>query len=169
MSGYNSYPYYQGYGATPNYTQRQYAAQPPQMMPTQPQMPLQPSMDSPIQDIKFVNRAQADAYIVFPNTKVMLIDNESGMVYVKTADYMGQSKTDYYRFSPVNADGSPLKPQEEPPTVNFDDFVRKEQIPSLGFVTYEEYGKLISELDEIKKALSSSKQPQKSETQKGGN
>ena len=89
------YGNYQGYGyqpnyQQPNYMQRQYAPQPSQMPQNQQQAfaPIQtpPPMETPIQDIKFVNRAQAEAYIVFPNTKVMLIDTENGMAYIKTAD-----------------------------------------------------------------------------------
>jgi 23S rRNA-/tRNA-specific pseudouridylate synthase len=83
MYPYQNYGYQPNY-QQPNYMQRQYAPQPSQMPQNQQQAfpPIQtpPPMETPIQDIKFVNRAQAEAYIVFPNTKVMLIDKESGLV-----------------------------------------------------------------------------------------
>lgn len=158
--------YYQNpYGSygVPNYMQRGYSTQPqpmgqptqPQMQPQQPQMtmPQQMPMEMPIQDIKYVNKAQAEAYIVYPNTKVMLIDKESGIVYLKTADGMGQSKTDYFRFEPINADGSPIKPQEPTPQVNFDEFIKKDQIGKLGFVTIAQYNELVQRLDTIQKQL----------------
>ena len=161
------YGNYQGYGyqptyQQPSYMQRSYAPQTPQMPQNQPQQPMQPQMtmpqqmppmDLPIQDIKYVNKAQAEAYIVYPNSKVMLIDKESGMVYVKTADGMGQSKTDYFRFEPINADGSPIKPQEPAPQVNFDDFIKKEDLEKFGFVTIQQYQELAQKLEQIQKRL----------------
>lgn len=161
---YQPYSYQSNYGGMPNYAQRGYNSQPqvmgqPQVQP-QPQMQMQPQMpmEIPIQDIKFVNRAQAEAYIVFPNTKVMLIDKESGVVYMKTADGMGQTKTDYFRFEPINADGSPIKAQEPTPQVDFNEFVKVEQLKDFGFVTIEQYNALAQRLEQIQKRLEGAKQ-----------
>lgn len=165
------YGSYQGYGyqpsySNPNYMQRAYAPQTPQAPQPQPQQAIQaqmpmpqpiPPMEMPIQDIKYVNRAQAEAYIVFPNSKVMLIDKESGVVYVKTADGMGQTKTDYFRFEPINADGSPLKPQDASPKVNFDDFIKKQDLEKLGFATIDQYNALAQKLENIQKRLEGAK------------
>lgn len=166
MPPYQNYPYSSPY-APNNYMQRSYTPQAQQMaqnqMQPQPQMQMpmaqqmQP-MEMPIQDIKYVNRAQAEAYIVFPNTKVMLIDKESGLVYVKTADGMGQTQTDYFRFDRVNADGSPIKPQEPTPQVNFDDFIKREDLANLGFVTIDQYNALAEKLSQIQKRLEGAKQ-----------
>jgi hypothetical protein len=165
MYGYQGYGYQTPYG-TPNYMQRAYSPQTPQVAQPQPQvqpqaqMPMAQQMtpmEMPIQDIKYVNKAQAEAYIVFPNTKVMLIDKESGIVYLKTADGMGQSKTDYFRFEPINADGTPLKPQEPIPQVNFDDFIKKEDLEKLGFVTMSQYQELAQRLEQIQKRLEGAK------------
>ena len=162
------YGNYQGYGyqptyQQPSYMQRSYAPQTPQMPQNQPQQPMQPQMtmpqqmppaDLPIQDIRYVNKAQAEAYIVYPNTKVMLIDRDSGIAYVKSADSMGQlSQNDYFRFEKVNADGSPIKPQEPAPQVNFDDFIKKEDLEKFGFVTVEQYNALAQKLEQIQKRL----------------
>ena len=156
MYGYQGYGYQPNY-QQPNYMQRQYAPQPSQMPQNQQQAftPIQtpPPMETPIQDIKFVNRAQAEAYIVFPNTKVMLIDTENGMVHIKTADNMGQTKTDYFRFEAVNADGSPIKPQEPTPQVDFNEFVKVEQLKEFGFVTIEQYNALAQKMEMIQKKL----------------
>lgn len=174
MYGYQGYGYPQNY-PNQNYMQRAYSQ--PQQMPQQPPMVQQPmqmqpqmptSYEMPIQDIKFVNKAQAEAYIVFPNTKVMLIDTESGIAHIKTADNMGQSKTEYFRFEPINADGSPIKPQEPIPQVNFDDFVKKDQIQNLGFVTTDQYKNVLDELDALKRMLSGIRPMPKTEMQKGG-
>lgn len=134
MNPYQNYGYQPNY-QQPNYMQRGYAPQPSQMPQIQQQTfpPIQPPppTETPIQDIKFVNKAQAEAYIVFPNAKVMLIDTENGMAYIKTADNMGQTKTDYFRFEPINADGSPIKPQEPTPQVDFSEFVKVDEFKAL--------------------------------------
>lgn len=159
---YQSYPYQNNFGGMSGYAQRGYNSQPQPMTQPQPQvqpqmqMPMaqpMPPMDMPIQDIKYVNKAQAEAYIVFPNSKVMLIDKESGMVYIKTADGMGQSKTDYFRFEPINADGSPIKPQEPTPQVDFDQFIKKEDLEKLGFVNIEQFNQLAQKMEQIQKRL----------------
>ena len=164
---------YQGYGYQPNYQQpsymqRSYAPQAPQVPQTQPQQTMQPQMampqqipiaDLPIQDIRYVNKAQAEAYIVYPNTKVMLIDRDSGIAYVKSADSMGQlSQNDYFRFEKVNADGSPIKPQEPTPQVDFNQFIKKEDLEKFGFVTIEQYNVLAQRLEQIQKRLEGAKQ-----------
>lgn len=156
MNPYQNYGYQPNY-QQPNYMQRGYAPQPPQMpqfqQMAQTPMTIPQPVEMPIQDIKFVNRAQAEAYIVFPNTKVMLIDTENDMVYIKTADGMGQTQTEYFRFDKVNADGSPIKPQEPTPQVNFNEFVKVEQLKDFGFVTIEQYNALAQKLDQMQKKL----------------
>jgi 23S rRNA-/tRNA-specific pseudouridylate synthase len=168
MPPYQNYPYSSPYAPT-NYMQRAYAPQTPQMAQPQQQAQVQPQMqmpmaqqmppmEMPIQDIKYVNRAQAEAYIVFPNTKVMLIDKESGIAYVKTADGMGQTQTDYFRFDRVNADGSPIKPQEPAPQVDFNQFIKREDLEKFGFVTVSQYNELAQKLEQIQKRLEGAKQ-----------
>lgn len=160
MYGYPNYNYQPNY-QQPNYMQRGYAPQPPQMPQNQQQaftpMTTPPTPEMPIQDIKFVNKAQAEAYIVFPNTKVMLIDKESGLVYVKTADSMGQTQTDYFRFDKVNADGSPIKAQEPTPQVNYDDFIRKDQLGKLNFATAEQFETLSKKIEQIQRQIAGGK------------
>ena len=167
MYGYQGYGYAPNYSAPNNYMQRAYNPQSPQVAQPQPQvqpqaqmpMPQQmPPMEMPIQDIKYVNKAQAEAYIVYPNTKVMLIDRESGIAYVKSADGMGQLlQNDYFRFEKVNADGSPIKPQEPTPQVNFDDFIKKDDLEKLGFVTIAQYQELAQRLEQIQRRLEGAK------------
>lgn len=150
-----------------NYSQRGYSQQPQPMAQPQPQpqpqmqMPMaqqMPLADIPIQDIKYVNKAQAEAYIVYPNTKVMLIDRDSGIAYVKSADSMGQlSQNDYFRFEKVNADGSPIKPQEPTPQVDFNQFIKKEDLEKFGFVTVAQYNELAQRLEQIQKRLEGAK------------
>lgn len=164
---YQSYPYGNSYGMQGNYMQRAYNAQPQQMPQAQPQVHPQMQMlyEIPIQDVRFVTSEEAKAYIVMPNSKALLIDKNGGIAHLKTADNMGQSQTQYFRFEPVNADGTPIKPQEAKSEINFDDFIKKNQLANLGFVTLEEHRKVLADLEAIKKALAPKPQVTKGGTQ----
>jgi hypothetical protein len=164
----NYYPYSSPYGTpqnraqygVPSYGGYNYTTQPQQMqsMPqNQPQA--QPQYEMPIQDIRFVTAEEAKAFIVMPNSRVLLIDR-SGMAYLKTADNMGQSQTQCFRFEAVNSDGSPIKPQEQPTKPDFKDFVKlndinkfgfatMEDIKNLGFATTEQVSALSKKIDEL--------------------
>jgi hypothetical protein len=82
----------------------------------------------------------------FKNVYRLLIDKESGMAHLKTADNMGQSATQLYKFEAINADGSPIKPQEPTPQFNPDDFAKK-------FVSVEQYQELVNRFEELKKFI----------------
>lgn len=158
--GYTPYPYAQPYGYSP-YGQR-FAPQQPQMQ--QPSQPLsqptqQPQMqyETPIQDVRFVTSEEAKAFIVMPNSKALLID-KSGMAYLKTADNMGQSQTQCFRFEAVNADGTPVTPAKTTETVNFDDFVKKDDLQKFGFATVEQHRELAQKLAQIQARLEMPKQ-----------
>lgn len=139
-------PYYSPYGAqnraqygVPSYGGYNYTHQ-PQQMPSMPQNQpqAQPQYEMPIQDIRFVTAEEAKAFIVMPNTSVLLIDKSSGVAQLKSADNMGQSNSKHFRFEEVNADGSPIKPQEKPSQTDFKDFVKLSDIKQLGLATMEE-------------------------------
>ena len=153
MYNYSTYPYQSNY-QVPNYMQRPYAPQPQQVpqAPIQPQAPTQPPYEMPIQDVRFVTSEEAKAYIVMPNSKALLID-KSGTAYLKSADNMGQSQTQYFRFEPINADGTPIVPQE--PKIDFN--------PD-NFVTIEKFNELSTQFSELKKMLASKPSAKQSET-----
>ena len=155
MFGYQNYGYQPNY-QTPNYMQRLYNPQPqqitqPQQMPQQPQPQMQ--YEIPLQDVRFVTSEEAKAFIVMPNTRALLIDRQGGIAHLKSADNMGQSQTQYFRFEPINADGSPIKPQEPIPQVNFDEFIKKEDLEKFDFVTVAQYNELAQKLEQIQKRL----------------
>jgi hypothetical protein len=139
----NYVPYGTNY-SMPNYPQPQYAPQP---MPTQQAQPQQSQMqyEIPIQDVRFVTSEEAKAYIVMPNSKALLID-KSGTAYLKSADAMGQSQTQYFRFEPINADGTPIKPQEVKPEFDAEEFSKR-------FVTIEQYEALVQQISDLKKSI----------------
>ena len=53
----------------------------------------------------------------------------------------------------MNADGSPIKPQEPTPQVDFDNFIKKDDLEKLGFVTFAQYNELAQKLEHIQKRL----------------
>jgi hypothetical protein len=172
----NYYPYSSPYGAqnraqygVPSYVGYNYTLQ-PQQMPVQPQNQhqAQPQYEMPIQDIRFVTAEEAKAFIVMPNSRVLLIDR-SGTAYLKTADNMGQSQTQCYRFEAVNADGTPIEPQEQNTQPDFKDFVKlkdignfgfatMEDIKNLGFATTEQVSALSKKIDELQNQRTGVKQ-----------
>ncbi len=147
---YSQYPY-TGY-AYPNYGQRNYMQpQQPMAQPQMQQAPQQPPMqyETPIQDIRFVTSEEAKAFIVMPNSKALLIDKNGGVAHLKTADNMGQSVTQYFKFEQVNADGSPLKPQEPQQAIDFSQFV-----------TISQYNELLAQFDGLRSMVQSTKPKQ---------
>lgn len=144
---YSQYPY-TGYGY-PNYGNRQFMQQ--QQPMAQPQMqaqqqPMQPQYETPIQDIRFVTSEEAKAFIVMPNSKALLIDKNGGVAHLKTADNMGQSVTQYFKFEQVNADGTPIKPQETQQSVDFSQFV-----------TINQYNELLCQFNDLKNMFQNAK------------
>lgn len=149
MNGYNPYQQYQyqGYGY-PNYGRQNYMQPQQQMAQPQMQQQVQP-YETPIQDIRFVTSEEAKAFIVMPNSKALLIDKNSGVAHLKTADNMGQSVTQYFKFEQVNADGSPIKPQEPTPQVDYSQFV-----------TISQYNELLGQFNDLKSMFQNSKPKQ---------
>ena len=92
-----------------NYAMQNQMMQQALMQQTQPQIVQQPMpvqsqpYDIPIQEVRFVNSDEANAFIVMPNTKVMLIDKNNGVVYVKSADAMGQSSKELYKLEKIDS------------------------------------------------------------------
>lgn len=158
MYGQNPYSqyHYTGY-AYPNYGQRNYMQ--PQQQMSQPQMQQQVQQpmqyEIPIQDIRFVTSEEAKAFIVMPNSKALLIDKNGGVAHLKTADNMGQSVTQYFKFEQVNADGTPLKPQENAPQVDYSQFVTKKELD--GFPTIEQYNTLLAKFETMQKLIAGGK------------
>ena len=117
---YNYNPY-QNYGMyQPNYQNQQ------QYIPT--------TNNSPINDIKFVTADEARAYIVMPNTKVMLMDRDKSVFYIKSADSLGKSTLEEYKYTRLdNSPNDSVSPALDPSNFvktqeldSFKDFIIKE-------------------------------------------
>lgn len=171
MSNYQGYGYQSPYG-TPNYTQRAYAPQTPQVAQPQPQV--QPQVQMPmaqqmqpqfhiapqvpqIQEFRHGTEDEIKPIIIYPNCVAYYIDYSKGRMYAKRADGAGMSYLEYYELIPINADGTPIKPQEPTPQVNFDDFIKREDLEKLGFVTIAQYQELAQRLEQIQKRLEGAK------------
>lgn len=150
---YSQYPY-TGY-AYPNYGNRQFMQPQQQMAQPQMQQQVQPQMqyETPIQDIRFVTSEEAKAFIVMPNSNALLIDKKGGVAHLKTADNMGQSVTQYFKFEQVNADGTPLKPQENEPKIDYEMFLTKEELQKYGFVKQDQLNAILDKLEIMQKQI----------------
>ena len=151
---YNQYGYQQPSYMGTNY--QGYQRQPIiQNMPFQPQPQAQTQMPNfpQIQDLRYGTEEEARAFIVYPNASAYFIDEPKGRLYVKTANNMGASSMNYFALTPINADGSPIKPQEPTPQVDMGEYLKKSDLAQFGFVT-------IDQLDNaIKKLTSQQNQP----------
>jgi hypothetical protein len=151
---YSQYPY-TGY-AYPNYGNRQFMQPQQQMVQPQMQQQIQQQLmqyETPIQDIRFVTSEEAKAFIVMPNSNALLIDKKGGVAHLKTADNMGQSVTQYFKFEQVNADGTPLKPQENEPKIDYGMFLTKEELQKYGFVKQDQLNAILDKLEIMQKQI----------------
>lgn len=140
-------PYQRNYGV-PNYAQPQYQMQPQQMV-QQPQQPMQ--YEVPIQSTIYATLKEAEGQIMYPNTKILFIDKENGMSYLKSANNDGVSSIRYFKQVEVNADGTPIKPQETAPQIDTSEFLKKDALEQ--YVTIDKYNALLSRLDQIQKQI----------------
>lgn len=116
--------------------------QQPQM--TQQAVPVQTQpYDIPIQEVRFVNADEANAFIVMPNTKVMLIDKNNGVVYVKSADAMGQSSKELYKFEKVDSLDAVSSKESN--------FVKKDDLA--GFAEKADIKELVDRIDRLQKQI----------------
>ena len=104
---YNYYPYQAPYG-------QQYQAQ-----------------NQYFQDVRFVTAEEAKGFMVMPNSKVLLIDRQNKVATVKSADPMGQSTTQQFKFDVVGEQA-----QAQPV-----------------YVTMEQYNDLLTQIESLKKAM----------------
>lgn len=82
--------YYNNQMYQPNYAQPIYNAYQRQLL----QKPIQ----SPFQNVLFLNDTEIKGRIVDPGTSDLLIDRDNHLAYVKSADQMGFSNTKAYRL-----------------------------------------------------------------------
>lgn len=154
-NGYPSFSSPYGYGTPYNRPYGQPYPQQPQ--PTQPyvnQVPQQ-NYEIPIQQTLFVTSKEAEAHIVMPNTKVLLIDRTSGIAYLKYANNMGESQTQYFKFQPVDANGAPIGVPEDKVEISFENYITKDELNAMGFAKAEDVKLLTEKIDNLQKMVGS--------------
>lgn len=144
-------PYQRTYN-TPSYMQPQYQMQPQQMVQqAQPQQPI----EVPIQATIYATLKEAEGQIMYPNTKILFVDKEKGMSYLKSANNDGVSSIRYFKQVEVNADGTPIKEVEVQEKINISDFLKKDDMKE--YVTVDMYNNLLSRIEQLQKQLSTPK------------
>jgi hypothetical protein len=158
-NGYPQYPYGYQYQM-----QRQGQMAMQQQMPPQQPVPMQ--YEPPRPDLKFVTSEEAKAYIVMPNSSVLLIDKQGGMAYLKSADQMGQSFTEAYVFQRHTPHAKPQETAQNQtknePSIDLSNYatkddlgaiktLTKDDITEMGFVSRQDYEKLAQTVEILKK------------------
>jgi hypothetical protein len=158
-----SYNPYQNYGMyqQPSYQSQQMTQ--PQMVQNQQYM--QPTNTSPINDIKFVTADEAKAYIVMPNTKVMLMDRDKSVFYIKSADSLGKSTLEGYKYTPLDNTPSEsvspvLDPKDFVKTQDLDNYLTKDDLANFltrndaqNFITRDDFKSIDAKLDKLQKQI----------------
>ena len=137
-----SYNPYQNYGMyQPSY-------QPQQMAQTQPQTTTQ--YDKAIQDVRFVSEQDAHDYILLPNTRVMLIDRDKSVFYIKSADSLGKSTLEGFKYtrldnSPIESVSPVLDPKDFVKTQDLNKYITKDDLAN--FLTHNDAQNFITKAD----------------------
>lgn len=135
--GYQPYPY-QRQGINPQMQMQPYPQAQPQMQPQQP-IPQ-------IQEVRHGTEDEIKGHIVYPNCVVYFIDYQKNRLYSKRADNSGMSYIDYFSLTPINADGTPIKPQEEKPQIDMGEYIKKSELEKLEFITMPQLKEILSQL-----------------------
>lgn len=152
--GFNNYGY-PNYGyipQQPSYNPGVYNQAPQQMQQGITPSSIPSTNELPIQGVPFVTEDEAKAYIVLPNTKLLLMDKNNSVFYIKSADSLGKSSFEAFEFRKREE-----KPKEEPVTGQLDlsDFVKKNDLKN--FVTNDTIKQLEEKMgarfEEIKKSI----------------
>ena len=122
----------------PNYN---YNQQMPIQRPVQTTPQQQTTEDVPFNDIKFVTEDEAKGYILFPNTRVMLLDRDKSVFYIKTADSLGKSTLEGYKYTRIDDKSTESVSHE----IDTKDFVKMQDLK--GYITREDLANFITKDD----------------------
>lgn len=122
----------------PNYN---YNQQVPMQRPMQTTQQPQTTEDVPFNDIKFVTEDEAKGYILFPNTRVMLLDRDKSVFYIKTADSLGKSTLEGYKYTKLEDKSTESVSRE----IDTKDFVKMQDLK--GYITREDLANFITKDD----------------------
>ena len=151
-----NYNYYQGmanqYGRNygmQGYSQPQFQTnyqQPSQTMGSQQNIQYEPQGQIAI---FYASLKEAEGQIVYPNNKVIFIDKDKGMIYVKSTNNDGQSFMQHYKEVKIGQDGEPIIDKED--KIDYSIFATKEQLS--GYASIGQYNDLLKEIEQLKRQL----------------
>ena len=131
-----------------------YGYSPYQQQPVQVQQPMYQQaisiQDMPIQAVRFMNEAEAKAYVLLPNQKEMLIDREKGVAYLKYTDTMGQSTCKVFKFEE-------MQDSKNTPSIDTSNFVTKDDTKD--FVSRKDFDDLLHRFENLRAQLKPKVQP----------
>lgn len=108
--------------------------------------------DMPIQ-VRFVTQKEAEGFIVYPNSTILLIDKMNGMAHLKTANNLGESTTQVFKFMPFNGNDMNTAPSGVTPqnNINTENFVTKTDLQKLNFATKEQLKMVLDKVETLRK------------------
>lgn len=158
-NGYVNYSGYQGYGNSnpylPQYQATNVGYQQQPAIPQQPVMNTQqktPNFLPPLQGVQFATEDEVKAYLVPPASRIMFMDRDKQVFYIKSADGLGVSNIECYSFQRIDLDNQ--KASAETPSIDTSDLVKKEDLQ--GFVTTQQFSDAMKKLDDLQKRLDDS-------------
>lgn len=160
---YSQY-HYTGY-AYPNYGNRQFMQPQQQMAQPQAQMqqqPMQPTMPT----LCYAKMEEAKPYIITePNSSMLFIDRVAGKALLKTTDNVCNSYPRYFNITETDENGNDLQSQKQEvaPQVDYEQFIKKDDLEKLGFVQQNQLNALIDKLQFMQNQINALNKPKSNE------
>ena len=156
-----SYNPYQNYGYQPSYQQPQQVVQSQQ----QYQQQYMPTTSVPFNEVRFATLKEAEAYIVVPNTKVMFMDRDNSVFYIKSADSLGKSTLEGFKYtrldnSPSESVSLDFDPKDFVKTQDLNKYLTKDDLAGFlthndaqNFITRDDLKGIDAKLDKLQKQI----------------
>lgn len=111
--------------------------------------------ENAFQDVIYGTIDEAKGWIIAPNTKVMIVDVDKSMFYIKSADIMGKPTLECFRYFKVSDEDDKgfvsAEPKEFVKPSELNEFVKKAEIEN--YVTSNDFKKVLTEIDKLKKRI----------------
>lgn len=153
MPYYNTYLSGNQFTGYPQTQQMQFSSQnqPMQQVNNNQQVNYTNPNDYPIQRVQFATEAEVNAFMPFPNTRVMFMDRNNNVFWIKWADSMGTAGMEKFEFKRVDNNSNNITQEHN---VDTSSFVKQEDLSKLGFVTEDEFNNSLKSIqDSLKKDI----------------
>lgn len=158
--GQPAYPQYQSQNIVqmPTQQQLQPQVQQPQQYNTQPVQQSQPQQSQPdIQRVMFLKSSEVDDLVVLPYQRVLIIDIDNNVFYIKGADGLGNPHKDTYDFKKRDPSQQIVDIEQKPTAIDMDQFLTKKEfgevISGSGFLTTEHLHGLESKIGNLQSQI----------------